>query len=199
MCTTCEWQAEFNLKLLKNIVPVQWHNGIFGNKWGYVSLHKLHKVEYPASKQIEGCPGRTCRRAHLTLTSDLDLKLMWTKVSNGISTHDGEQSCKFRLKSIQNSRSYSPDKNLTFEWDLDLTWTNFKMAHLHMMENKWVKFFLKSIHNCRTYSLDKRTEEDMHRHIHLTVIWTTISRSQRAQQKWTNRNENYLPAMPHQV
>ena len=43
-----------------------------------------------------------------------------TKPSNGISTHDGEQLCKFILKFIQICKSYGPDKNLTFKCDLDL-------------------------------------------------------------------------------
>ena len=63
----------------------------------------------------------------MSMTLTFDLGSNWTKVSNCTSTHDGEQLCKFTLKSIQNCRSYGLDKNLT--------WTNFQLAHLQVMEN----------------------------------------------------------------
>ena len=68
--------------------------------------------------ELEGCPGTTCR-VHM-LTFDINFGPTSTNVSNGTSTHDGEQLCKFILKSIQNCMSYGPDKNLTFKCDLDL-------------------------------------------------------------------------------
>ena len=64
------------------------------------------------------CPGKTCP-ARVTWTFDLDLGHARANVSNGMSTHDGEQVCKFILKSIQNCRRYGPDKSFTFKCDLD--------------------------------------------------------------------------------
>ena len=49
-----------------------------------------------------------------------DLRPIGTNVSNDTSTHDGEQLCKFILKSIQHCISYGRDKNLTFKCDLNL-------------------------------------------------------------------------------
>ena len=68
---------------------------------------------------LDGCPGTKCQ-ACMTLTFDLDPTR--TNVSNGTSTYDGEQLCKFKciLKSIQDCRSYGSDKNLTFKFGLDL-------------------------------------------------------------------------------
>ena len=46
-------------------------------------------------------------------------------VSNGTSTHEGEQLCKFILKSLT----------------LGISGLVFQMAHLHVMENDSVKLF----------------------------------------------------------
>ena len=59
------------------------------------------------------------------------------KLSNGTSTHDTDELCKFILKPIQNSRIYGLDKI----WPSSVTLTLglhekiIQMAHLHLMEN----------------------------------------------------------------
>ena len=133
------------------------------------------------SYKLDDCPGTTCR-AHVSLT--FDLGPTWTNVSNGTSTHDGEQLCKFILKSIQNYRSYGPGKNLTFKCDLDLgptdTWM-FQMAHLHLTENICVKLFWNpsTIVEVMVWTNSDRCTHERRQwtHIHKTVIVTTISRS----------------------
>ena len=54
--------------------------------------------------------------------------------------------CKVILKSIQNCRSYEPDKNLTFRCDLTLGLPDrmFQMVHLHMIEKNCIKLFRNS-------------------------------------------------------
>ena len=47
---------------------------------------------------------------HLPFKCDLDLQPTWTSVSNGTSTHQGEQLCQIILKPMHKCRSYSPDK-----------------------------------------------------------------------------------------
>ena len=88
-----------------------------------VSSTNGFELNYWKKKKQDGCPWTTCRAC---VTLIFDLGPTCTNVSNGTSTHDGEQLYKFILKSIQNCRSYGPDKNLTFKFDLNLgpTWTN---------------------------------------------------------------------------
>ena len=47
---------------------------------------------------------------NLTFNCDLDLRPTWTNVSKGTYTSDGERLCQIILKSINNCRSYDPDK-----------------------------------------------------------------------------------------
>ena len=70
-------------------------------------------------------------------------------VSNSTYTHDGEQLCQIISKSIQNCRSYSPDKNLTFKCDLDLgpTLPNVSNGTSTYDEKQLCQIILKSIHN----------------------------------------------------
>ena len=51
---------------------------------------------------------------------NLDLGPTWKNISNGTSTHDGEQLYKFILKSFENCRSYGLDKRLTFSVTLKI-------------------------------------------------------------------------------
>ena len=96
--------------------------------------------------------------SNLTFMCDLYLGSTWTNVSNGTSTHERKQFCKFVLKSIQNCRSCA----------LELPEQMFQMAHLHMMENNNLlcQIILKSTHNCRSYGPDKfwRMHTLMHKH-----------------------------------
>ena len=71
--------------------------------------------------ELEGCPGITCQAR---MTFDLPQ----SKPSNGTSTHNGEQLCKFILKSIQNCTCYDPDRNLTFKSDPDLEPTSTNVS-----------------------------------------------------------------------
>ena len=131
--------------------------------------------------QLEDCPGTPCQ-AHLHLTFDLDLGPTWTDVSNGTSTHDGKQLCKFLLKSIQNCRSYGPDKNLTFKCDLDLgsTWMNVSNGTSTHDGEQLCQIILKSIYNCSSYGPEKiRTDRPTHSHTlnsHCdNYVWLTAS------------------------
>ena len=96
------------------------------------------------------------------------------KLSNGISTHAVEQMCKFILKSIQNCRSYSPDKNLIFKRDLDLgpTLTNISNGTSTDDGEQSCQIILKSINNCRVMV---QTNSDACTDILRTVIETTVS------------------------
>ena len=86
----------------------------------------------------------------LIFKCDLDLQSTSTNVSNGTSSHQGEQPCKIIFKSMHKCRSYGLDKlnlwpfyNLTFKCDLDLQPTEhvFQTALLLLEENNYAKCF----------------------------------------------------------
>ena len=56
-------------------------------------------------KPIQNCRSYGTDK-NLTFTCDLDLGPTKMNVSNGTSTHDGEQLCQIILKSIYNYRGY---------------------------------------------------------------------------------------------
>ena len=70
---------------------------------------------------------------------DLDHWPDWINVSNGTSINDGKQLCKFILKSIQNYRSYDPDKKLTIKCDLGPAWINVSNGTSKRDGEKWCK------------------------------------------------------------
>ena len=74
------------------------------------------------------------------------------KPSNGTSTDDGEQLCKFILNSIQNCGNYGPDKNLTSKCDLDLgpTWAKVLNGTSTHDGEEFCQIILKSIYNCNS-------------------------------------------------
>ena len=126
---------------------------------------------------------------HLTFKCDLDLQPMWTNVSNGISTLQGEQLRQFNLKSIHKCRNYGPDKlnlwtfyHLTFKCDLDgqPTWTNVSNGTATPQGEQPCQFILKSMHKCRSYGPDKLS---LRKFYHLTFkcdldfqpTWTNVS------------------------
>ena len=77
----------------------------------YIEIHPKNCRSYGLDKNF-------------TLKCDLDLGATKMNVSNGTSTDDGEQLFKTILKSIQNYRSYDPDK---FGW----THAHAKDAHTY--------------------------------------------------------------------
>ena len=88
----------------------------------------------------------------------------------GNSTNDGEQLCKFILKSIQSCRTYGPDKSLTLKCDLDIgsTSTNLSNGTSAHDGESLCQIILESIPNCRSNGSDKfkRTDEHVLRHTH---------------------------------
>ena len=136
-------------------------------KYWFFCHHNFNEIMF-----TRGCPRTTCQ-ACVTLTFDLDPT--WTNVSNGTSTHDGEQLGKFLLKSIQNCMSYGLDKNLTFkcDFDLGLIWRNISNGTSTHDEEHLCQII-------RSYGPDKFGLTDRCTHpctnTHLNVIVTTMSR-----------------------
>ena len=96
----------------------------------------------------------------------------------------GEQLCKFILKSIQNCWRYGPDKYVTFKSDLDLdlgpTCAIASNDTSTRDGEQLCQIILKSIHNYKSYGLDKFGWTQGYTHIHQTVVITTMSRSPQA-------------------
>ena len=91
-------------------------------------MKSMHKCKSYGQHKLNSWPFY-----HLTFKCDLDLKPSWKNVSNGISTHQGEQLCQIILKSMHRCESYGPENfnswpvyHLTFKCILDLqrTWKN---------------------------------------------------------------------------
>ena len=116
-------------KMIKNKCHVGWNTlwekeklhvksnfSFFHNVFhSYISLvHQNAALCGNRLKEPEGCLGNI---KSSTRDLDLDLGSTWTNVSNGTSSHDGEQLCKSILKSIQN---YMGRTNI---WPLSVTLT----------------------------------------------------------------------------
>ena len=79
---------------------------------------------------------------NLTFKCDHDLGHTLTNVSNGTSTHDGEQSCQIILKSIHNCRSYGLDKFGRMHGCMHIHQTVILcLAHLKWARQKYTNLF----------------------------------------------------------
>ena len=154
---------------VKNIWENIWKN----QSYIFFSISVIHVFDPLLLSERSNIKTRRLSRDNSSSPHDLDLWPIQMKPSNFTSTHDGEQLCKFILKSTQNCRSYGSNKNLTFRpssviLTLGLPEQMIQMAHLHVMENYSLlcQIILKSIHSCRSYGLDKfgSTHKQMHAH-----------------------------------
>ena len=77
-------------------------------------------------------------------------------ISEVTYTHDGEQLCKFILKSVHKCCRYGPDKNLTCCYlNLGPTWTNVSNGKYTHDGEQLRKCILKFIHKLKSYGPDK--------------------------------------------
>ena len=108
---------------------------------------------------------------HLTVKCNLGLQSIWTNVSNGTSTPQGEQLCQIIFKSMQTCRSYVPDKLILWPFhhltsSVTLTFNlpkqMFQVALLLLKENNCAKLVWNPCTNVQGMT---RTSLDRHRHI----------------------------------
>ena len=95
---------------------------------------------------------------HLTFKCDLDIQPIWTNVSKGTATPQGEQLSQIILKSMHKCRRYGWDKLNICDlqvWHWPSTYIKCFKWHFSAARRQLCQIILKSMHKCRSYGLDK--------------------------------------------
>ena len=120
----------------------------------------------------------------LKLTRDLDLQPTWKIVTSGTFLSQGQQLCKFFLKSMHNCTSYGPDKlNIWPFWplfdpcDLDLqpTRTFFQVALFLLEGNNCAKLFWNPCINVQVMARRSSIHVYDHFDLYLTPVTLTFN------------------------